>query len=575
VTLRDYVSVVRRRLPVVALTIAVTVTTAFALTMSVEDEYRASAVLRLDAKAVTEDNVRVDASFIERLANTYAQIANSDPVAGEAGREVGLGTQPAVDVDPVPNTELLNVAVDARTPQSAARLANEVSGNLIARVRELNQARARRVGERFDTRIGQLVTEIATAQKRYLDLQATGVGGARTENRLLELETTIRSRQDALDALGAEKQREQLAADRADFALAVVDPARPPESASGPGLALNLALGLVLGILCGIALAFVFENLNPTVHTTEEIAVAASELPANDDSVILGRIPKHALREPIVGAGDRSFHELRMAVFGENGRAAIRSLLVTSVRPNEGKSAVVVNLGASLARSGRRVVVVDADLREPTLHLRLGVPNNLGLTSVLRGLVDLDECVRPADVAGLAVLTSGTRVDDPTGLLINGNLAAVTEGLHALGFDTVLVDGPPVLGAPDSLVLARAVDASMLVVHPTGMQRASLQTAVTELRRLDSPLLGVVVTDARDVWTAAPRTDDVPEESPEVLITDPRVRVDFVVTEAPPPLPEPEAPVVAPVVQPKAPEAPAGRWSPPPELLETAEGGQG
>ena len=505
-TLREYFSVVRRRLPIVALTIAVTLVTAFGLTMLMDSEYRTSAVLRLDAKAVSEGDGRVEASFIERLTNTYARIANSDPVAGDAARALRLGERPAVDVDPVPNTELLNVTVEAGDPETAAALANAVSRNLIARIRELNQVRARDVGRRFDSRIAALVAEIAADQQRYFALQTSGSGGPRTETLVLELETTIRSKQAALDALAAQKQQEQLTADRGDFALAVVDRARPPESPSSPNLTMNLALALVLGALAGIALAFLFESLNPTVRSTEDIAVAASELLHKDDNVILGRIPKHALQGRVGEAGDASFHQLRMAVFGENGRAAIRSLLVTSVRRDEGRSAVLVNLGANLARSGRQVVLVDGDLHEPTLHDRLGLENDVGLTSLLAGSTGVDECVQAASIPGLSVVTSGPPVDDPTGLLVSSDLTHVCELLHAWGYDTVLFDGPPVLETSDSLVLARAVDATILVVHPAGMQRASLQTALTELGRLDAPLLGVVVSESREASAERPAT---------------------------------------------------------------------
>jgi capsular exopolysaccharide synthesis family protein len=504
-TLRDYLSVVHRRLWVVAITVAVTVLTAFALTLLMDDEYRTSAVLRLDATAVSERDGRVEPSFIERLTNTYAQIANSDRVAGDAARSLGLAEPPTVDVDPIPNTELLNVTVEAGEAERAALLANTVARNLIVRVRALNQARAQAVGKRFDSRISSLVRQIATEQRRYYDLQASGSGGARTETRALELETTIRSKQEALAALAAQKQEEQLAADRGDFALAVVDAARAPESPSGPTLSLNLAVGLVLGLLGGIALAFLFESLTPTVRSSEEIAVAASEvLHKNDDDVILGRIPKHALQAPLAAGGEGAFHQLRMAVFGENGRGAIRSLLVTSVRPDEGKSTVVVNLAASLARSGHRVIVVDADLHEPTLHAHLGVGNERGLSSILAGWAEPDECIRTTSTPGLSVLTSGPEVDDPTGLLVNSDLAQVYEQLFEMRFDTILVDGPPVLEASDSLVLARAVDATILVVHPAGMQRASLQAALTELRRGNASLLGVVVTEGREPTASSP-----------------------------------------------------------------------
>jgi uncharacterized protein involved in exopolysaccharide biosynthesis len=260
-TLRDYYAVVHRHAIVVALTIALTLLTALAVTMAMDDRYRTSAVLRLDANAVSSGDGRVESSFVERLANTYARIANSEQVAGRAARSAGLEDPPSVDVDPIPNTELLNVTVEADSAEAAAALANASAANLIRRIRELNQARARNLGARFDARISRLVREIAADQQRYFALQTSGAGGPRSENRALALETRIRSKQEALDGLAAQKLEEQLAADRGDFAIALVDAALPPESTSGPSLALILAVGLAVGIVAGLGIALLFEGL--------------------------------------------------------------------------------------------------------------------------------------------------------------------------------------------------------------------------------------------------------------------------------------------------------------------------
>lgn len=494
---REYVSVLRRHIALIALAIVVTVATAYGVTMLMEPEYRASTVLRLQAKAFSPEGVRQDSiTFIERLTNTYAQIATSDEVAGQAARDLRFTSTPPVGVTSTPNTELLSVTVEASDAERAAQLANAVSERLIERVRELNEAQAREISALYEKQIDDLGSAIAADRREYNELRASGSTGPETETRLLELETAIASKQEALANLEVERQQQQLGTGR-DYALVVVDPAEPPGQPSSPKPVLSIALGLLLGTVGGVGLAFLFENLNPRLRTTEEIATTASEFLRHEDDLILGRIPRDVLRASVGADVDGSFHRLRMALFGSNGRVAYRSLLVTSAHPREGKTSVVANLGASLARSGRRTVLVDADLRRPTLHTHFGLTRDVGLTNVLRGSADLDQSVQETPIRGLFVLASGPPVDDPVDLFEGDGLDRLRDDLGER-FDAALIDAPPILASSDAFFLARAAEAVVLMVHPSRTGRDSLRATLTELRRLDSRFLGIVINGVKE-----------------------------------------------------------------------------
>ena len=107
----------------------------------------------------------------------------------------------------------------------------------------------------------------------------------------------------------------------------------------------------------------------------------------------------------------------------------------------------------------------------------------------------MEECIEPLSLSLLFVLPSGPDVDDPTELLTSGDLEGIRDQLFALGFDTILIHGPPVPASSDLLVLAHAVDATVLVIQPAGAERAAVQTALSHLRGLSPPLLGVVVNE--------------------------------------------------------------------------------
>jgi receptor protein-tyrosine kinase len=181
-------------------------------------------------------------------------------------------------------------------------------------------------------------------------------------------------------------------------------------------------------------------------------------------------------------------------------------VIVTSSKPNEGKTVVCANLALSFAQAGRRVVMVDLDLRHSTAHRLLGAHNEFGVSDVLLGQRSLQECLQPLDLRSpsgtpvqLYFLGTGPPVHNPTELLGTSRTARMLEGL-ARQADLVLVDSPPVLPVADTLVIGRIASGAILVIetHATAFQ--SLEQAKALLIRNQTRLLGVVMNKfhARD-----------------------------------------------------------------------------
>jgi succinoglycan biosynthesis transport protein ExoP len=510
VKLRDYLAVVRRRIGLIAVTLVVTVGIAIGLTAQMERKYTASAVLRLDTKAVSGGQIRSDSvTFVDTLKNTYATFARGDAVFGQAVRDVG-GPKPKLAVESVPNTELLRVKITAGDAPRAASLANAVAERLVQQVHQLELGHARSTIDELSARIDALAGQIAADQHAYNGLKLNGRAGAATDAALARLRVSIALKQAELTKVLGQREPAELAAQQRANALSVVEPAEAPTHPSSPRPFLNGAIGLVLGIVGGLGLAFLLEGIRPTLNTTREIEEAASRFMRDEHRLVVGRIPRmprrrvlgedagdpfQRLRLALFAAGredpDGAFQRLRLALFAANGRSAIRSLLVTSSAQGDGKSSVVANLGLSLARSGRTVLLVDGDLRKPALHRLFDLSNDVGLTHILSGR-EIDPQIRPSAVAGLSILTAGPLPPNASALLESFDLRTLFDALGER-FDVVIVDTPPVLGAEDTLMLAQAIDGVVLVVPSSRVLPDGLEGALSELGRLHVPLVGIVV----------------------------------------------------------------------------------
>jgi polysaccharide biosynthesis transport protein len=292
---------------------------------------------------------------------------------------------------------------------------------------------------------------------------------------------------------------------------AIVDKAQAPAKPDRPKPVLNLALGGMLGIMLGIGMAFVRDNLDTKLKTAEDVG-AILGLPA------LGLIPSAVLRKrsdrreipqqhfrslasPMechridLDAGEPSvlanaFAALRTSVL-YGGDTAPRSLLVTSSQPGEGKTTVSVNLALSLARLGRRVLLVDGDTRRPCIHRIFGLSNNMGLTNYLSGDDQWQRYVRELGAAGISILPAGPATPESTELLSSPRLHSLMAGALQT-YDFVVVDSPALfINLADARILSGAVDGSVFVVRSGYTPRDMAMRALEQANKV----IGVVLND--------------------------------------------------------------------------------
>jgi Mrp family chromosome partitioning ATPase len=294
----------------------------------------------------------------------------------------------------------------------------------------------------------------------------------------------------------------------------VLVPATRPTSPFSPDPARNLAMGLVAGLVFGIGLALVLEQFDTRVRTKEEAAeitgVPVIGTLRRLSSKTLGEDPLTVLSDSRSPAAE-AIRKVRGNLEFADVDGDLRSLVITSALQHEGKTLTVCNLALSMAAAGRRVVLVDGDLRRPQVHRYLDIPNREGITTVLMGKSELREALRtravepmvtvsvgggamPLAAAGerLHVLTSGPLPPNPAEVIASKSFAGIITELEA-EFDLVIVDSPALLAVGDTAAVARCVDGLVLLVDLTVAKRPLLEEASRQIDQMPCRKLGLVV----------------------------------------------------------------------------------
>ena len=272
-----------------------------------------------------------------------------------------------------------------------------------------------------------------------------------------------------------------------------IDMAEAPLKPSSPRPLLNMAVALVIGVVLAFAYAFARENLADAVTDPREIESRLG-------LTLLGVVPEAGETAPIGQLADpksdisEAYHTIRNALELSSNQGLLPSVLITSSTKSEGKTTTSYALGRDLAAVGRRVLLVDADMRRPSLHTYFGhEQSDRGFSSVLARLVTWQQAIVPTDVPGLDLLPTGPLPPNPANLLAG---AAVSDFLAdvSASYDIVVIDGPPVLALADASQLAAAAAATIFVIQVGNSHIGHARSLVARLRRGRGRVIGAVVT---------------------------------------------------------------------------------
>jgi polysaccharide biosynthesis transport protein len=290
----------------------------------------------------------------------------------------------------------------------------------------------------------------------------------------------------------------------------IVDSARPPTGPIEPNIPRNLGFALVLGLTSGVGLAFLLEALDNTVRTTEQahlISGLASlgMIPLGSKSAREGPNPKRLVIATSKEAVElvtqvrpqsqmaESYRALRTSLLLSNLGAPPKVIMVTSALPQEGKSTTSINCAVVLAQKGVRVLLIDADLRRPSIHKTLGMAPHSGLSNVLTGSATLEQAiVRTAVLPNLFVLAAGTPPPNPAELLASANMRDVLTQLRE-EYDHIVIDTPPSLSVTDAVVLSPRADAVVLVIRSGQTTKNALRRSRDILMQVNAKVVGVLL----------------------------------------------------------------------------------
>ena len=439
---------------------------------------------------------------VERLAESYAQMANREPILKGAVDSLGLqmnwqGLRGRVYAYSVPQTQLMGISVQDSSPERAVAIADEIAYQLILQSPSSPENRARE--ERSEFVLGQLddlETRINTAKARVSELEIELVS-AFSARQIQDLQTEIANLESLINNWQANYSDllSFLEGGNSPNYLTIIESAQLPTSPVSPNVTMNVLLAAAVGFALALGAALLLEYIDDTIKSTDDLSISLGLTTLGSVNRIDGREYKDKLitsQDPFSPVSE-SYRMLRTNLQFMTIDQSIQSMMITSPNPGEGKSVTAANLGVIMAQADLKTVIIDADLRRPTLHKAFRVSNLEGLTDLLRlAKADVRDQLKDTGIENLQVITSGPLPPNPSEMLSSQRMVDLMQQLKEMA-DVVIFDSPPVLAVTDAAVLSSRVDGVILVTLAKRTRRNAARQAMERLQHVGGNVLGSVL----------------------------------------------------------------------------------
>jgi len=356
---------------------------------------------------------------------------------------------------------------------------------------------AKNAEEQLKTRVASTRNEVLTVQDRSVDMNL--------------LSRELDSNRQVYDSLLQRLKEVSVTAGITTNNVSIVDEARVPRFPAEPNTKVHIGLGAMLGLFLGMLVALVREQMDDSVKNANEIenryrvpllGLIPFTRPAGGRNASVALLAHHDPRSTFAEA----YRSMRTALQFSASNGAPQRFMVTSCGKGEGKTTTALALAINFAQLGQKVLLIDADMRKGWVHQVLNVSNERGLSTLLSGDRNSDGLIQDTSIPNLAVMTAGPAPPDPVELLMSPKLSMLLEKAQALGYTQIVIDGPPLLGIADAIVLGYQVQHIVFAVKAGSTRKDKLHDALRRLRNAGLAPMGMVLTHARKEHSSTDNT---------------------------------------------------------------------
>jgi non-specific protein-tyrosine kinase len=492
IDLRQYLSLFWHWAWLILLAAAVAGAASYFFSQRMTKVYQSSTTVLVNEAPATKTTDYSSVMMSQQLTSTYSNMMAKDNVLTEVSKQLGLSIPIAelksmITVTPVTDTQLITVTVQSSDPTLSAKIANTLTTVFASQIQDIQTERFSQSETSLKSQLTDLETQINTyqAQEAAAFLQ--------TDKDRLDAQVT-QYRQIYANLLQS-YESVRLSEAQSVSSVVQVEQATPNLSPVKPKVMQNTLLAAVIGFLLAAGIIVAREALDDTIKNPEDIS-RKFRLP------VLGVINHHIpeTESPITMTDPRSptaeaYRTLRTNVNYASVDKPIRTLMITSSEPGEGKSTTTCNLGVVLAQNGNKVIITDCDLRHPRVHKYFGLSNRQGLSTLFAQSSDLPNGIRQATaLENLTVVTTGLLPPNPAELLGSQKMQSIFASMRKVA-DIILVDTPPTLAVTDAAVLGSTMDGVLVVVRPGKTRASALKLTLEQLGQVNAHVLGVVLND--------------------------------------------------------------------------------
>lgn len=431
----------------------------------------------------------------QQLANTYADIVKRDNVRAAVMARLDLTWLPDYTARVIANTQLIELSVTDVDPLRAQLVAQGLGEELIHISPTGSDGEDQQRQDFISQQLNDLEVKIQETQAE-IDKKQSELANLFSARQISDTQTQIAGLQNKKATLQANYAALLSNTQRGALnSINIIEPAALPTIPVGPNKGATILLAAAIGLLLAVGAAYLLEYLDDTLKNPDDVQKALGITTLGAVPRIEGAAPGTELASlsNSQSAATEAYRVLRTNLQFAAVDHPLRTLMVTSPAPGEGKTLSISNLGAALAQAGRRVILIDADLHKPRLHRLFGMRNSVGLTTaLLEEHPDLDGLIQEGPVPNLSVLTSGPLPPNPAELLGSSRMRELLAQLLERA-DMVLIDTPPAVALADAVIVSTQTDGVLLVLDAAHTRRDVARRALEALRRVNARVLGAVI----------------------------------------------------------------------------------